>query len=439
MAIELNKKQKEVFDQLKAFVKNTTHNTFILNGYAGTGKTFLVQEFAKYLKEQKIKYSLLATTGRAAAVLKGKTALQANTVHGELYRFSKIDGDHDNIPADAPATAYGQMKLVFEPKLQDEKDKIYIVDEASMLGSELGPDTSFASFGSGLLLPDLLDAIGNNKIIFVGDPCQLPPISQTLSPALNEPWLVNAGRKIMIGTLDQIMRTQQGNDILTIATDIRNAVGKPKVANWTKLPAKNRKNCSVFATANILFLEYFSRFLQYGSSDCIAIAQSNNTCNKINKSIRSWLYSDTNKIINAGEILMVSQNNYLVPLTNGDFVKVLQIGEIETKELLRFADVRVKHIETGNEYQVKLALDPFFNYSPNLTTEQQRSLMIDFSRRMRVKKIGPKSEAYQESMRKDPWLNSLRANYGYAVTCHKAQGGEWTMYICFWRKVCTDQ
>lgn len=431
MVAKLNKKQLEVFDLLKAFAKNSTHNTFILNGYAGTGKTFLIQQFASYLKEQKIKFALLATTGRAAAVLRGKTALETNTVHGVLYRFSTVDGDDENIPDDAPSEAYGQMKLVFEPRLQAEKDKIYIVDEASMLGSEPGPETSFASFGSGLLLPDLLDAIKDNKIIFVGDPCQLPPICQTLSPALNEVWLQNASRMVTTGTLDQIMRTEEGNDILIIATDVRNAVGKPPIANWTKLPARNRNNCTLYTDANTLFLEYFTRFLQHGPADCIAIARSHNICNKINKSIRTRLYPSSNQLINVGEILMVSQNNYLVPLSNGDFVKVLSIAEIQVKEQLRFTDVRVLHLETGKEYQVKLALDPFLNYAGNLNTDQQRNLMIEFSRRMRKKNIGPKSDAYKEIMRKDAFLNSLRATYGYAVTCHKAQGGEWNNVFLF--------
>ena len=300
-----------------------------------------------------------------------------------------------------------------------------------MLGSEPGPDTSFASFGSGLLLPDLLEAIGNNKIIFVGDPCQLPPVCQTLSPALNEPWLTNAGRRIMTGTLEKIMRTQEGNDILTIATDIRNMVGKPKISNWTKLPARNRNNCALLADANTLFLEYYARFLQYGAGDCIAIARSNTICNKINNSLRSRLFPASGQMVNVGEILMVSQNNYLVPLTNGDFVKVLEIGEMHSKDLLRFADVRVAQMETGKEYKIKLSLDPFLNHAPNLTQDQQRSLMIDFSQRMRRKNIRPKTEAYQESMQKDPYLNSLRATYGYAVTCHKAQGGEWDHVYLF--------
>ncbi len=431
MSVELNTKQKVIFNQLKTFIKNDTFDTFILNGYAGTGKTFLIQQFAKWLKEQKIKFSLLATTGRAAAVLRGKTALDTNTVHGELYRFSKIDGDHENIPDDAPATAFGQMKLIFEPRLQESEGKIYIVDEASMLGSELGPDTSFASFGSGLLLPDLLHAIGSNKIIFVGDPCQLPPIGQTLSPALNETWLLNANKKVTTGTLDIIMRTDIGNDILLIASDVRQAVGKPKMDNWTKLPAKKRNNCTLFQDSNTLFLEYFSRLLQFGARDCIAIARSHSICNKINQSIRLRLYPNSREILNVGEILMVSQNNYLVPLTNGDFVKVMEVGEVTIKEQLRFANVRVANMETEKEYQIKLALDPFASLSPNLNNDQQRNLMIDFSRRMRKKNIGPKSDAYQEAMRKDPFLNSLRATYGYAVTCHKAQGGEWNNVFLF--------
>ena len=420
-----NKKQQEVFDHLKAFVNGKSHDTFILNGYAGTGKTYLIQHFGAYLKSNKILFSLLATTGRAAAVLRGKTDLEVQTVHGELYFFSKVDGDHEDLDEKASPDDFGQMKLVFEPRKPDDFVKVYIVDEASMLGSEVGPDTSFASFGSGKLLPDLLEAIGNNKIIFVGDPCQLPPIAQDNSPALNENWLVEHGRKVQVGTLDIIMRTQHDNDILSLAASVRNQIGKPKIAAWTKLQALNRNNCSIYSHANTLFLEYFARFLQYGPADSIAICRSNSSCNKVNKSIRNRLYPNSKQMVNIGEILMVTQNNYLIPLTNGDFVEVLEIADIHSQSTLRFADVRVKQLFTAKEFSIKLALDPFLHHSPNLSADQQRSLMIDFSKRMRQKNIKPNSEAYLETMKVDPFLNSLRASYGYAVTCHKAQGGEW--------------
>lgn len=423
--------QQQIFDQLKAFVKDKTIDTYILNGYAGTGKTFLIQFFAKYLKQKKIKFSLLATTGRAAAVLRGKTDLPTSTVHGALYSFSKVDGDDDNIPDDAPADAFGQMKLIFEPNKKLEENCVYIVDEASMLASESSNETSFAVFGSGSLLPDLLHAIGRNKIIFVGDPCQLPPVNQNISPALDRDWLNKFGRITVTGTLNEIMRTNADNDVLVIASEVRKSVGSTPTTKWIKLPAKNRNNCSVLPDGNSVFLEYFERFKLSGPKNSIAIAHSNAACNHLNKYFRKRLFTDSNSLLGKDEILMITQNNHLVPLTNGDFVRVIELGEIVARANLKFQDVRVVHLDTEKEYQLKLALDPFANYTPNLTVDQQRNLMIDFSRRMRRKGIRPKTDAYLEAMRKDSYLNSLRASYGYVVTCHKAQGGEWNHVYLF--------
>lgn len=431
MPFPFNKKQQLVFNQLKAFIKDRTVDTFILNGYAGTGKTFLIQFFAKYLKLKKIKFSLLATTGRAAAILRGKTDFPTSTIHGALYSFSKVDGDDESIPDDAPADSFGQMRLIFEPNKRLEDNCIYIVDEASMLASESLNDSSFAVFGSGNLLPDLLDAIGRNKIIFVGDPCQLPPVGQNISPALDEKWLNQFGRVAVTGTLDQIMRTRAGNDILNVAAEVRKQIGIPPSTRWIKLPARNRNNCKVLPDRNTVFLEYYARFLQYGPKEAIAIAHSNKACNHLNKYFRKRLFPDSKLTVEENEILMVTQNNHIVPLTNGDFVKVVSFAEISERAGLKFQNVRLQHVDTSKEYEIKLALDPFGNFAANLSPDQQRNLMIDFSRRMRKKGYKPKSDAYNEAMRKDTYLNSLRATYGYVVTCHKAQGGEWKDVFLF--------
>lgn len=426
-----NQKQQEIFDQLKLFVKDKVVDTYILNGYAGTGKTFLIQFFAKYLEQKKMKFSLLATTGRAAAVLRGKTDLPTSTVHGALYSFSKVDGDDEDIPDDAPADAFGQMRLIFTPNKKLEDNCVYIVDEASMLASESSNDTSFAVFGSGDLLPDLLRAIGKNKIIFVGDPCQLPPIGQSISPALDKNWLNNFGRYTITGTLDEIMRTQADNDILQVAAEIRNKIGTTPFTKWIKLPASNRNNCTVMPDGNSVFVKYFDQFNQHGPKETIAIAHSNKACNHLNKYFRKRLFPDSNRLLEIDEVLMVTQNNHIIPLTNGDFVKVVQLGELSERAGLHFRNVRLKHVDTEKEYEIKLALDPFANFAPNLSPDQQRNLMIDFSRRMRKRGYKPKSDAYNDALRLDPYLNSLRATYGYVVTCHKAQGGEWKDVFLF--------
>lgn len=433
MSIQFNSKQQETFNRLKAFVKDRVVNTFILSGYAGTGKTLLVQEFAKYLKKEKKKFMLLATTGRAAAVLRGKTELPTSTIHGALYSFSKVDGDDEQIPDDAPIDAFGQMRLVFAPNEKLSEECVYIVDEASMLASEnKDNETSFAVFGSGDLLPDLLHAIGRNKIIFVGDPAQLPPVHQPNSPALDIDWLTANGRVVAKATLNEIMRTEKDNDILKVASEVRNGIGKPLLHyKWPRLAARNRNNCKIVPDGNSLFLEYYSNFLQYGSTGTIGIAHSNKACNHLNKFFRLRLFPGSNEILNEGEVLMVTQNNYIVPLSNGDFIKIKSLGEISEKVGLLFQNVKIEHLETGKVYEIKMALNPLQSYVPNLTMDQQRLLMIDFSRRLRKKGIKPNSEEYKQALRTDPFLNSLRASYGYVVTCHKAQGGEWQKVFLF--------
>jgi len=128
---------------------------------------------------------------------------------------------------------------------------------------------------------------------------------------------------------------------------------------------------------------------------------------------------------------MVTQNNHLIPLTNGDFVEVVQVGHGESVKGISFIRITAKARLTGKAHETLLCLEPLNNGASNLTSDQQRLLMIDFSQRMRDKKIRPKKEAYFSNMIRDPYLNSLRANYGYAVICHKIQGGEWEKVYFF--------
>ena len=181
---KLNQEQKEAFKTIQKFLDHPAADTFVLKGYAGTGKTFLMQYLGRWLKEKEQKFSFLASTGRAATVLRGKTGFSAKTVHSELYHFSKVDGVDETIPPDAPIDNYGHMTLQFLLRQPDEDKLVYIVDEASMLSSELSEGASYAIFGSGLLLNGFFEIVGNNKVIFLGDPCQLPPVGQSFSPAL---------------------------------------------------------------------------------------------------------------------------------------------------------------------------------------------------------------------------------------------------------------
>lgn len=433
--INLNEEQKEALKAIKKFIDHPAADTFVLKGYAGTGKTFLMQHLARWLKENDHKFSMLASTGRAATVLRGKTGFEATTVHGELYRFSKVDGDEDDIPEDAPLDKYGQMTLQFALRPPDEGKKVYIIDEASMLSSELSLSTDTVSFGSGYLLNDFFDAVNNNKIIFVGDPGQLPPVGQQFSPALDMSWLAEQKRIAITATLEKIERHDPDNDILVLASMIRNmAEPDAQPGKYPKFPASNLNNVRIYPSAESLFKNYLEKYRQVGINGALAVARSNRMVNLINRAIRRDLYGQLDMPIQIGEVLMVVQNNYAFPLTNGDFVLVTSLGETRQQANLRFQSIRVKALLSEDEFELLLALDLLLSKEPNFTREQSRQLMVDFSKRMRKKGIKPNSQKYKEAMMADPYLNCLKAKFGYAVTCHKAQGGEWDEVFLFLEK-----
>ena len=187
--------QAQALQQLNFFLAAPGSGVFILKGYAGTGKTTLLQHLALGLKKEKKPFVLLAPTGRAATVLRAKTGLEAKTIHSELYHFSDVDGEAPETNNEPTTADYGQMRLMFSIRSADtENNKLYIADEASLITDEPGDPTSFAHFGSGHLLSDLLQIVGTNKIIFSGDPSQLPPVGSIESPALSEVWMKKQGK-----------------------------------------------------------------------------------------------------------------------------------------------------------------------------------------------------------------------------------------------------
>jgi ATP-dependent exoDNAse (exonuclease V) alpha subunit len=426
--------QAAALKQIKLFLASPGGGVFILKGYAGTGKTTLLQQLALELKKEKKKFVLLAPTGRAATVLRSKTGLEASTIHSELYSFSDIDGEVSENNSNPTQEEFGQMRLMFSMRTTDpNQKKLYIADEASMISDDPGDPTSYAHFGSGHLLSDLLNIVGTNKIIFSGDPSQLPPVSSGESPALSEAWMRKQGKVVQSFELKDILRQKQGSGILQLATKVRAMTHQAVFPKWVKLPA------SGFAQVKLLTYHeqkqrYIQEVLNNKSFDTIAICNSNLNCADINRSVRMALYKSSQAPLQVKDILMITQNNHLVPLTNGDFVEVTKVGAIQNYQGIKFIHVTVKSQLTNIEHESLLCEEVLFNGQPNLTSDQQRMLMIDFSRRMRAKRIKPKSEAYFAALQKDPYLNSLRANFGYAVTCHKSQGGEWENVYLFLHK-----
>ncbi|PZX48282.1 ATP-dependent DNA helicase [Algoriphagus chordae] len=432
--IQFSNHQLQAKEEIESFLQLEGPAVFILKGYAGTGKTTLLQYIAKELASKDQDFELLAPTGRAAAVLRAKTGLKTTTIHSSLYQFKDIDGEPED-SKDAPAEeSYGQMRLIFSARIIDpDERKLFIVDEASMIGDANTEATSYAHFGSGHLLTDLMRMVGDNKLILSGDPCQLPPIGMETSPALDENWFRLQGRKIRSFEMTQILRQKAQNPILKTATALRREFYKSSLPKWVKLPAREAKEIHLHSYEQMK-AQYLAHLTQHGHDDSIAVCISNSNVKDINELVRQKIYGNANAPLQNGDLLMVSQNNYRVPLTNGDFVEVTQLGEVRTHCGMYFQEVQVEAKLTGVQHQTLLCLEPLQNGKPNLSNDQQRALMIDFSRRMRAKEVKAKSTAFFEAMRTDPYLNSLRANFGYAVTCHKSQGGEWDHVFFFLNK-----
>jgi ATP-dependent exoDNAse (exonuclease V) alpha subunit len=427
----LNADQKAAFKAIRDFLAHPVADTFVLKGYAGTGKTFMMQLLGKWLEKKEHKFCMLAATGRAATVLRGKTGFSTKTVHGELYHFSKVDGIDESMFGDTKTPHDGQMSLQFATRIPDRDKILYIVDEASMLSGDFADTAFFATFGSGVLLNDFFQVVGKNKVIFVGDPCQLPPVGQAFSPALDINWLSDNERRAVSFTLQMIERTDATNDILKLAGAVRKMADYKTFTGRPKLPALGLVNVVLHATEQSLFTHYSNTYKDGGMNETLAIARSNKKVQQINRAMRRDRFGMLDTPLQMNDVLLVTQNNYAVPLTNGDFVEILQLGEIKWVDTLKFQDVRVKSVSSEKEYNLLLSLDILTASKGNFTNEQSKRLMIDFSYRMRSEGIAPNSAKYREHMLEDEFLNCLRATYGYAVTCHKAQGGEWSQVYLF--------
>lgn len=453
--ITLTISQQRILKQIQDFIYRSDDRVFVLKGYAGTGKTTMMKFLIDDLRNHGQQFKLLSTTGRAAKVLANHTCHEAVTIHSLIYKYKDFNKDLSEIDvADAKVDTTGQLFLVFEPARltdDDRKRMVYIVDEASMISDTEVRVAVQAMFGSGRLLKELLDfdTLPESKFIFVGDPCQLPPINDVASPALSPRYFADVfGLSAQEGQLTEIMR--QDNSIITAGTYIR------------KLWARSPDNESVYPSRmwgaalqfsafedivihNDLFemeKDYMEAIRRNGYNDSIFICNSNARCMEMSEKIRRALGFEG--CIKQGDLLMVVQNQFTTGLMNGDMVEVVEVGA-ESEKIMRsvkdpqgvaselaFRKVKVKELFTGNEYTTLLLETILTGRQNNLDARQQSGLFLDFIMRMKHNGITQKShkQEFDMAMQHDPYLNALRCNYGYAVTCHKAQGGEWnSVYI----------
>lgn len=427
--LPLKPQQNEAFHLLKDFIKEKNSKAFILKGFAGTGKTTLMSGLIGWLNEEEIKYSLLATTGRAAKILSNKTGAAAHTIHSHIYVFNELSDDLEkmsNLQKDLAVDDKGQISLLFGLRtISSTDDKIYIIDEASMVSDIQDKSGSFAEFGSGDLLNDILAFDQNGKYIFIGDPCQLPPINQSNSPALSSKYIKSKyGYNVQEFELKEIVRQKGNNGIIDASFKLRKLQENNPPVKFANLPVKGHSNINLHSSHVDLLNHYIDKISSEGYDDSTMIAQTNKHCSDLNKAIRTALHSSSLKLV-VGDLLMITQNNYLSALVNGDQVVVRKIGDQEYRCGLSFLQVVVEELVSKNKFTLLIIEDILYSTGTNLNSKQNKDLMIDYFKRMQSKGISQKDKKFKDNMLIDPYLNALKAVYGYAITCHKSQGGEW--------------
>lgn len=426
--ITLTPSQQSVFNQIKTFVQSDA-NVFILRGYAGTGKTTMIQtvveEISKYTS-----VVLMAPTGRAARVLASKTNYNASTIHRAIYGKAAIQVKKCDDIADL------EFKYVF-PITESNGQIVAIIDEASMLCSRTIPQELF-QFGTDNLMDDLLTYVRpsfGGKLIFVGDPAQLPPVGESESNALKREFFEDKGLKVMEADLTEVLRQSGESVILKNAMQIRNLLEQDK---RNRLVFEEKENEVEVIEKGKLLEHYLTDRKVSNRNNSVVICFTNQSAYNYNKEIRESLYNLENPPLRVGDVLMVVQNNYTLDRMNGEFVQVLEVGEKTHQSAPVYVQkgghrekitITLEFIQiiitdgNGVPTPCLLLLDLLNNGNASLTIDQQRALYINF--RIRNSHLKPGTEEFGNALQSDAYYNCLKAKYGYAVTGHKCQGGEW--------------
>ncbi|MCD8042236.1 MAG: AAA family ATPase [Tannerellaceae bacterium] len=384
----------------------------LIKGYAGTGKTSLIGALVKTLTEFKQKTVLMAPTGRAAKVFSNYAGQKAYTIHKKIYRQK----------------AFSNEMSGFQPADNLYKDTIFIVDEASMISND-GLD-SYA-FGTGRLLDDLIQYVysGENcRLILMGDEAQLPPVGQTESPALNRHILEGCNLTVMGFQLTQVIRQNEDSGILFNATSLRNALKEGIVSQFPKLQVKAFPDI-IQVNGDELIEEISSSYNKVGIEETIIITRSNKRANIYNNGVRNRiLYREEE--LSSGDRLMIAKNNYYWPekyeemdfIANGEIVEVIKVRKTYELYGFRFADVSVQFEDYDLEMDVKILLDTLQAEAPSLPRELNDKLFYTILED--YEDVPTKAGKYKK-MKADPHYNVVQVKYAYAITCHKAQGGQW--------------
>jgi len=406
--------QNFAVDELSDYLTTSLGNSiFLLKGYAGTGKTTLVSALVASLAEMEIKTVLLAPTGRAAKVLAHHCNQNAHTIHKKIYRQKSLtDG-------------FG----IFDLDRNLTRDTIFLVDEASMI-SNYSQESSV--FGTGCLLDDLVDYVftgSNCRLILIGDVAQLPPIGIDVSPALDPKELESCFNvSVKEVTLTQVVRQAEESGILKNATELRRMLDEGDFG-YPKLETERFPDI-VRISGGELIEEISSAHYKYGLEETIVLSRSNKRANQYNQGIRnSILYREDE--ITVGDYLMVVKNNYFWTadvkeidfIANGDIVEIVRIGKHVELYGFRYVEVSLRFPDYKDlELDTMIMLDTLNIEAASLAYEENKKLFFTISED--YADIRSKKKRY-EKIRDNKYFNALQVKFAYAITCHKAQGGQW--------------
>ncbi|UMY65359.1 MULTISPECIES: ATP-dependent RecD-like DNA helicase [unclassified Flavobacterium] len=409
-------KQDLFFQMMAEFATSDREEIFVLKGYAGTGKTTLVSALVEALPHIRRRFVLLAPTGRAAKVIANYSGQPAQTIHRKIYYPKK--------------GASGGVRFTLMPNTH--VNTIFFVDEASMI-SDAGTENS------GSLLDDLVEYVYTGdgcKLLLLGDTAQLPPVGMEVSPALDIRSLQRSyGMDVKHIELDEVMRQAQDSGILYNATEFREQL-EAEFYEELRFQLSGFKDVIRLTDGYDIQDAITQAYGQYSIEDTAFIVRSNKRANQYNQQIRMRIL-DKESELSTGDYLMVVKNNYFwLPaesqagfIANGDIIEVLEIFRIQELYGFTFAKVKVRMIDYPDQLPLEtiLLLDTTRSESPALTYDESNRLyqavLEDYEdERAQYRKL--------QKVKQNPYFNALQVKFSYAITCHKAQGGQWdTVFI----------
>ena len=414
---EPTEQQIQLIGRLAEFLMDKTQGKlFVLKGYAGTGKTTIVSALVRAMHNLKQKTVLLAPTGRAAKVLSGYSGYPAFTIHKKIYRQK----------------AMGEATFQLADNLHT--DTLFIVDEASMI-SNIGNDSIF---GSGYLLDDLIKYAYNGvncSILLLGDTAQLPPVFQEYSPALDKNKLKSYGLKVSTFTLTEVVRQAMESGILLNATCLRQALEENNTSVMPRFQLGELKDIQALNGMDLVD-EVQQAYSGVGLEDTIVITRSNKMANIYNNGIRARVMMKEEEISN-GDLLMITRNNYFWNksykeidfIANGDVVEVIRINGFVEMYGFRFIDMTLRSLDFQWEIDARVWLESLQSENPKQMADLSQDLFKLVSEDYQY--IGNKRERMTQLFNNE-YLNALQVKFSYAVTCHKAQGVNGSVFLLIW-------